>query len=473
MDQSITPDLEYLHNSVHQALRSWGKLGSSEEELLGNLLLVREKRAEQGGGHSRLELRTATNDVLLEAIEELATQDENEAAVLEARFVEGNMVRQVANRMYASSDQVNRWQRAAIEDLTMILLSRELALRERRRQDLEAMLPAPPYVRLFGFDPARQELVNQLLQSDGSSIVAIVGIGGIGKTSLADFVVRQIVQDVNFSQVAWLQATNRTLSGTILPPEKSYEQLITDLIEALWPDTPGMAIGEHRHSLKRALKAEPHLVIIDNLETEETTAFVLDQIRELADPSKFLVTSRSRPTLSASTYFLSLDELAETDAAELIRFHAATIGLEDLAQASQDEIQGVYRLTGGNPLALKLVVSLAAVLPLPQILSDLAASSPGPVEELYRHIYWEAWRTLSEDARVLLQAMPLVAESGALPEQMQAISRLTKDNFWPAVTELASRSLLEVRGTILERRYGIHRLTETFLRTEIIHWPED
>ena len=35
---------------------------------------------------------------------------------------------------------------------------------------------------------------------------------------------------------------------------------------------------------------------------------------------------------------------------------------------------------GGNPLALKLLVSLAAVQPLPQILAELVASQPGPVE---------------------------------------------------------------------------------------------
>jgi len=66
--------------------------------------------------------------------------------------------------------------------------------------------------------------------------------------------------------------------------------------------------------------------------------------------------------------------------------------------------------------------------------------------------------------------MPLIAEAGALPEQMRAISNLSEERFWPAVSELISRSLLEIKGTIHERRYGIHRLTETFLRTEIIGW---
>ena len=135
-------------------------------------------------------------------------------------------------------------------------------------------------------------------------------------------------------------------------------------------------------------------------------------------------------------------------------------------------IQSIYDISGGNPLALKLVVSLADVLPLPQILADLTHNRVGPIEDLYRHIYWQAWHTLTPHAQALLQAMPLVAASGALPEQMKMMAGLEDDAFWTAVHELSTRSLLEIQGTIHQRRYNIHRLTETFLRTEIIHWPE-
>ena len=178
-------------------------------------------------------------------------------------------------------------------------------------------------------------------------------------------------------------------------------------------------------------------------------------------------------TVSAPAYFISVDELALADAAQLLRFHANAIGLNELANANDDVFESIYDLTGGNPLALKLVISLASVLPLSKILLDLARSRPGPIEDLYRYIYWESWRTLSQQAQALLQAMPLVADSGALPEQMITISALDELGFWPAVTELITRSLLEVRGTVHERRYGIHRLTESFLRTEIIHWPDE
>ena len=472
MSQSFAFDLNDFQVAVHNALTSWDELGSSEEALLAFLLLVQEKRDEIGDGRSPLELRRATNEVLLVTIDELEKQAEIEATVLRARFIEGEITRQVANRLHASPDQVNRWQRTAIEDLTHLLLSRELVLREERQQKMEAMLPPPPYTRLFGFDTVMDEAAEKLLQPDGNWIVAIVGIGGIGKTSLADAVARRVIRELTFEQAIWLRVSSRSLSGAALAPEQGYEQFLTSLAEKLFPAAPGMTSSEQHDRLRQALKVKPHLIIVDNLETEAETVFFLEHVRELASPSKFLLTSRARPTVSATAYFVSVHELPWSDAAVLLRHLSATMGLDELAEANESVIEEIYTLTGGNPLALKLVVSLAAVLPLPQILSDLAKSRPGPIEDLYRSIYWEAWRTLSGEGQSLLQAMPLVAETGALPAQLMAFSDLDETTLWPALTELVSRSLMEVRGTMHERRYGIHRLTETFLRTEIIHWPE-
>jgi hypothetical protein len=122
---------------------------------------------------------------------------------------------------------------------------------------------------------------------------------------------------------------------------------------------------------------------------------------------------------------------------------------------------------------LKLVVSLLDVMPLAEALSGLVQSRQGPIEELYRHIYWKAWQALSDGARNLLLAMPLVARTGARPEQLQEITGLLDAQFWLAIQELRKRSLLEVRGNLRERRYGIHRLTETFLHTEILQEPDE
>jgi hypothetical protein len=472
MNQTFSLDLEDFQIAVHDALASWGEIGSSAQEQLPFLLLIQEERHKMGDNLSPIDYRRATNQVLLNAIGDLKEQDEMKATVLEARFIEGEITRQVASRMHVSPDQVNRLQRAAIEDLTHILLSQEMVLRHERQQELEAFLPPRPYGRLFGLEVVQEEVVEQLLKPDGSWCLVIGGIGGIGKTSLADAAVRQITHSLTFRQVIWQRVSGSILSGKNLPPEKSYEQLLNGLAEMLWPDSAGEDTVEQRQRLRQALRTQPYLVVVDNLETEEETTYLLHQIQELVTPSKFLLTSRAGLTLPDLAYYLSLEELSFPDAAALVKHHASTIGLEELIQTGEDDVEAIYALTGGNPLALKLVVSLAAVLPMPQILADLAKSRPGPIEDLYRNIYWRAWKSLTKESQALLQAMPLVSESGALPEQMKAISKLKDDQFWLALTDLVSRSLLEVRGTIHERRYGIHRLTETFLRTEIIHWPE-
>jgi len=462
--------VEELEDAVHQSLVSWGDC----ETVLDSLLLAQRERAQLGQEDGRqpgpIERRQATINLLMLAIDELADKDETEAKVLQARFAEGLIIRDVANRLYASTDQVNRWQRTAIKDLAQILYSRELALREERYRIMEAQLPASPYTRLFGLEEMKRQGVQQLLDPQDAGVLSIVGIGGIGKTSLADAIARDLITYLLFDKLLWLRAGGRPMSGQPLPPEELFDQLSLMMVEQLFPESPPLSSEERNWQLRQAFTTTPHLVVIDNLETDENTAHVLGAIRQFVEPTKFILTSRSRPTVSATSYFLSLEELGWGDAADLLRYQAQTIGLAELAAADDDALEAIFQVTGGNPLALKMVVSLAAVLPLPAVLADLGHGRPGPIEDLYRNIYWEAWRALGDDARSLLQAMPLVSETGALPEQLLAISGLSDASLWPAVTELVSRSLLEVRGTVQERRYGIHRLTETFLRTEIINW---
>jgi hypothetical protein len=120
----------------------------------------------------------------------------------------------------------------------------------------------------------------------------------------------------------------------------------------------------------------------------------------------------------------------------------------------------IYEVTGGNPLAIKLVVGLTAVYPLPRILADLKEAKTREIADLYQRIYWQAWHSLSPYSQTLLEMMPMTAGIGGTPEQLQAMSQLEEGRLWSAISELVNRSLLEVRGTAWERRYTIHRLTE-------------
>lgn len=474
MSSPIVLNPQILRPAVQAALRAWHTVGGSPDTLLENLLLVRTRRAELESDSNPAAQRRATNDVLLAAIDELETQDRPGATVLRMRFLDADKALRVASRMNLSRDSVNRIQGKAIERLTTILWGLELALREQQALSLEGRLQPSQYNELFGLEQASAQLIHQLLEPQAPWVVAVTGIGGIGKTALADSAARQIIRQFRFERVIWLRTEPGRSNQPTTTPALVFDTVVTQLVEILWPPVvDNGSPAERLTRVRQALKAQPHLIIIDNLETEADTVYLVEHLNNLAAPSKFLLTARARLPGQAAAFAIPLDELSPADAFALLRQHAAVIGQNDLASISTTRMKAIYRVVGGNPLAIKLVVGLATTQPMPQILADLKRSRPGQVEDLYRHIYWRAWRALSSEARALLQAMPLVAEPGALPQHLRAISRLSEDKLWPAINELATRSLLEVRGTAWERRYGIHRLTETFLQTEIIHWPDE
>lgn len=458
--------------AVHAALKAWHKTGGTAENLLEELLLVHESRAALAGDNSPTRLRLATNQVLQDAIDELARQDELAAQVLRLRFPEDNTLLMVAYRVNRGVDAVNRIQRQAIESLAGILAAHENALRESRALAIEAQLPPPTYSQLFGFSGIVDEIGDWLLAEESPWVLAIVGIGGIGKTALADALVRRTIGRFRFANVIWLRVNPQTMSGRSDSPQLSFEILVSQLAGRL-----GLSKGGPAEQLLRLvrgkLKEEPHLVVIDNVESDAETAFLVAHLNDLAQPGKFLLTSRPRLPEGAALYQYAMSELDREDSLALLRYHARELGVAAVTGAADEQLEAVYGLTGGNPLALKLVVSLLDLLPLSQVLEGLAHSRPGPIEDLYRYIYWQSWQMLSENGRRLLQAMPMLAESGGRADYLAVISGLDEAAVWPALHELRSRSLIEVQGTLEEKRYGLHRLTETFLRTEIIDWPEE
>ena len=87
MNAAFSLDLEDFQVAVHDALATWGEIVSSDQEQLSSLLLIQEERHKMGDNLSQIDYRRATNQVLLNAIDDLREQDELKAKVLEARFV--------------------------------------------------------------------------------------------------------------------------------------------------------------------------------------------------------------------------------------------------------------------------------------------------------------------------------------------------------------------------------------------------
>lgn len=221
-------------------------------------------------------------------------------------------------------------------------------------------------------------------------------------------------------------------------------------------------------SLTSLLKKQPCLIVIDNLETVDDYQTLLPLLRQLVNPGKCLLTSRHCLRVYSDVFCLSLKELSQSDTLALLRYEAKVRGRPSLANASEDQLKSIYEVVGGNPLALKLIVGQIGVFSLSRVLENLKQVRGRTIDEMYTYIYWQVWQALDAVSRDVLLVMPL-AHGGNL-DQLAAVGKVNGDVLNQALEQLVSLSLVEVGGDLDERRYYIHRLTETFLLEEVVKW---
>lgn len=132
-----------------------------------------------------------------------------------------------------------------------------------------------------------------------------------------------------------------------------------------------------------------------------------------------------------------------------------------LLQASDEELSQIYSVVGGNPLAIKLVVGQSRFYSLPQVLQRF--SNQQQQGDLFQYIYLEAWESLSDAAKTVLLTLTEAGESGFNFEHLHTVSGLPEEEVQQALEKLITLSLVDLGGSLMERRYRLHRLTEIFI----------
>jgi len=463
-----------LPEAVHSALRTWHTGSQPAPPWREMLIVAQHPAASPGAGADRV-----VRHLLLTALDALAKQfGEDAANILRLRFLDALTAAETAQRLRLSEDIVYKRQQAAVAELAAIVWQAELEARRTRETRILGRLEIKEPPRLFGVDDKLAELAKVLVQEGSPWLIAVVGIGGIGKTSLADAAVRALLPRPVFADVAWVSARqdrfalwNGVDSDRKAVPALTLEGLLDAVIDQLsFQDLASLPLAQRQDSLRARLKVQPYLVVLDNLETAADYRALVPDLQAFVNPTKVLLTARHSLHEYPGVHNLSLDELIAADSLSLLRHEAKERGLTDIAAASDETLLPVYEVAGGNPLALKLLLGQMHSLPLSHVVEDLRQARGRRVDELYHFIYWRSWRLLSDQARRVLTIMPLIAESGAGLEQVGALSELADDELAAALQQLATLCLVNIQGTVEARRYSIHRLTETFLLNEVLKW---
>jgi hypothetical protein len=478
-----------LHKHVKHALRHYHDRATLGYCPLAAWRSVRQRLPAALCSLAPLALGQAVQELLAEVIEALkpnsppsfTTRQWRPYHLLDLTFRQNESPQQVYEaRLHISRSHYYRELDRAIASATDLLREWEWAARaqtsERQEEDPEpgrgtAKLPPPTYTRLFGAETPLAALIEALCDHNGRWLLVVEGLGGVGKTALAREAARQALELGGFADLAWETAQRRAFGwGEIqlcAEPTLTVERLLDSLaLQIGLSHLVPLPTEEKRRALRSACRQAPYLLVIDNLETAKDYRTIVEELWGLANPTKVLITSRHHLERYEAATCLQLRSLNQQAAGDFIRYHAVERGAVRVRNADDQAIARITRTTGGNPLAIKLVIGQAACRPLDQVL-DYLEQARGDTEQLYRYIYQAAWDLLTSPARQVLLGMPHLSLQGGPWQAVAAISGLAEEALIQAVKELASLSLLDVSREAAPR-YSIHPLTRSFVLSDLV-----
>ncbi len=205
-----------------------------------------------------------------------------------------------------------------------------------------------------GRDTQLHELVDRLRDRPGPdtpAVVAISGLGGVGKSALARQAANMVADTFPDGQL-YLNLQGSTPGAEPLPPRDALSRLLRSLRV---PDLDIPATTDEAAALFRSVTADRHLLIV--LDNAADTAQVRPLLPGRSSGSAVLITSRAvLGTLDVASH-LRLDALTDTDAVALLgrlagagRVHAEPDAATEIAHMC-DRLPLALRIAGARLLA--------------------------------------------------------------------------------------------------------------------------
>lgn len=274
-----------------------------------------------------------------------------------------------------------------------------------------------------------------------SYIIALDGVGGVGKSALAIEYIRRHYRAHSYEFIFSLSAKNRVWhshSESRQAGFSGFTELMHEMarvFEVEWANRP---IDEVKADVINVMRGVRGLLLIDNIEEIHDDAVFEFLKNDVPDPVKVLVTSRISRDLGART--IAVPQMTEVEAVELLQKEFDRVGYHNYVN-EDSEVEEILHATGNLPLAIKWVGTLAAnCTSLRQVVTQIKGNDNSK-REFLSFCFSTMYDDLSETARDVALLCPYLGEDWNTLTLSIALARPTA-TIEQAIVELEDRGLI-------------------------------
>lgn len=233
------------------------------------------------------------------------------------------------------------------------------------RGDLEVIGRAfsnlPPEIPGYVHRPELENNIRSALLNDRHAIVTLVGRGGIGKTSLALTLLREIADTDRYDVIVWFSARDIDLTASGAKPvqprvltDREIAQTYCDLIgEAA--DGPGGKINVTKLMAEHLRQSPlgPTLFVFDNFETLRSPVDLFQWIdTNIRLPNKAVITSRFRDF--KADYPIEVFGMEQHEAETLVTQTARFLKIDNIIGNKERDL--IIEESNGHPYVIKIIL---------------------------------------------------------------------------------------------------------------------
>lgn len=305
--------------------------------------------------------------------------------------------------------------------------------------------------------------------------IAISGIGGIGKTTLALEAARWYIDPTSdyafeetFDVIVWVSAKQKNLSFDESLPHGDPREFLKSVLSTISVQLNQeeirrmLVIDDQRDPIYGALGKIRALLVVDNLEDVSDSSYkeVIEFINGLPATTRIILTSRTR--VKNAHFTIELEGLPQDKADILIEQECK----RKKVLLNEEERRKVYQITGGIPLAI--VFSIGLIKDKGD--TDYALEKlVDPQGEYVEFIFGKTLETIrGKPAFQTLQALAVFPKD-ASREALQFVTSFSAAQLWDSLITLIDFSVINERyfqkdSTFpISERFSLHPLTRTLV----------